>query len=68
MQLFLVFFGAPILGLRINPWVAAGVALTCTASAFLGEIWRGSHPGGAAAASCEAARRWACTTPRAWAR
>ena len=41
LQLFLVFFGAPVLGLDINPWVAAGVALVLNSSAFLGEIWRG---------------------------
>jgi len=41
LQLFLVFFGAPILGVEINPWVAAGVALILNSSAFLGEIWRG---------------------------
>ena len=27
LQLFLIFFGAPVLGFDINPWVAAGVAL-----------------------------------------
>ena len=42
MQLFLVFFGAPVLGIEISPWVAAGVALILNTSAFLGEIWRGS--------------------------
>lgn len=41
LQLFLVFFGAPVLGFEINPWVAAGVALILNSSAFLGEIWRG---------------------------
>jgi len=41
LQLFLVFFGAPILGIEINPWVAAGAALILNSSAFLGEIWRG---------------------------
>ncbi|WP_080725151.1 amino acid ABC transporter permease [Neorhizobium galegae] len=41
MQLFLVFFGMNILGFAINPWLAATVALTLHASAFLGEIWRG---------------------------
>jgi polar amino acid transport system permease protein len=49
LQLFLVFFGAPVLGLDINPWVAAGVALILNSSAFLGEIWRGciqAVPGG----------------------
>ncbi|KLK90020.1 amino acid ABC transporter permease [Microvirga vignae] len=41
MQLFLVFFGATTLGFDTNPWIAAAVALTLNASAFLGEIWRG---------------------------
>lgn len=41
LQLFLVFFGAPILGLDINPWLAAAVALMLNSGAFLGEIWRG---------------------------
>ena len=41
LQLFLIFFGAPVFGLDINPWIAAGVALTLNSSAFLGEIWRG---------------------------
>ncbi len=41
LQLFLVFFGAPVLGIDVNPWVAAGVALILNTSAFLGEIWRG---------------------------
>jgi polar amino acid transport system permease protein len=41
LQLFLVFFGAPVLGIEINPWVAAGTALILNSSAFLGEIWRG---------------------------
>jgi polar amino acid transport system permease protein len=41
LQLFLIFFGAPVLGLDINPWVAAGAALILNSAAFLGEIWRG---------------------------
>ena len=41
LQLFLVFFGAPVLGIDINPWLAAGVALVLNSGAFLGEIWRG---------------------------
>ncbi|MGQ9371568.1 amino acid ABC transporter permease [Azospirillum sp. ST 5-10] len=41
MQLFLVFFGATVLGFDVNPWVAAALGLTLNASAFLGEIWRG---------------------------
>jgi polar amino acid transport system permease protein len=49
LQLFLIFFGAPVIGFDINPWVAAGVALMLNTSAFLGEIWRGciqAIPGG----------------------
>ncbi|CAN5919622.1 amino acid ABC transporter permease [soil metagenome] len=42
MQLFLVFFGAPVLGLQVSPWLAAGIALVLNTSAFVGEIWRGS--------------------------
>ncbi|AOW11699.1 amino acid ABC transporter permease [Hydrogenophaga crassostreae] len=42
MQLFLVFFGAPVLGFEVSAWVAAGIALVLNTSAFLGEIWRGS--------------------------
>ncbi|MFN3276585.1 MAG: amino acid ABC transporter permease [Paracoccus sp. (in: a-proteobacteria)] len=42
MQLFLVYFGLAVLGLPIDPLLAAAVALTLHASAFLGEIWRGA--------------------------
>jgi len=41
LQLFLVFYGLPVLGIRVNVWVAAAVGLTLHAGAFLGEIWRG---------------------------
>ncbi|WP_372396312.1 amino acid ABC transporter permease [Azospirillum sp. HJ39] len=41
MQLFLVFFGATVLGIDMSPWVAAALGLTLNTSAFLGEIWRG---------------------------
>ena len=41
LQLFLIFFGAPVFGLDINPWIAAGAALVLNSAAFLGEIWRG---------------------------
>lgn len=49
LQLFLIFFGAPVLGFDINPWIAAGIALILNSAAFLGEIWRGciqAIPGG----------------------
>lgn len=41
LQLFLIFFGAPVIGIDVNPWIAAGAALILNTSAFLGEIWRG---------------------------
>jgi polar amino acid transport system permease protein len=40
-QLFVFFFGFAIFGYRVSPWVAAGVAVSIYASAFLAEIWRG---------------------------
>ncbi len=41
MQLFLVFFGLPLIGFRIEPWLAAVLALSLSASAYLADIWRG---------------------------
>jgi polar amino acid transport system permease protein len=41
MQLFLVFFGLPLLGIDVSPWLAATVSLSLYASAYLVEIWRG---------------------------
>jgi polar amino acid transport system permease protein len=41
MQLFLAYFGMAILGFSVNPLIAAMIALTAHASAYLGEIWRG---------------------------
>jgi polar amino acid transport system permease protein len=41
MQLFLVYYGLPVFGLNVGPWVAVSLGLTLNASAFLGEIWRG---------------------------
>ncbi|WP_370451306.1 amino acid ABC transporter permease [Comamonas sp. BIGb0124] len=41
MQLFLVFYGLPVFGFKVNVWVAAAIGLTLHAAAFLGEIWRG---------------------------
>ena len=39
--LFLTYFGLGILGYKLAQLVAAGLALTLYAAAFLGEIWRG---------------------------
>lgn len=41
MQLFLVYFGLPLLGLDVPSWLAALLGLTLAASAYLAEIWRG---------------------------
>jgi polar amino acid transport system permease protein len=41
MQLFLVYFGLPKLGVEVSAWLAATVCLTLYASAFLADIWRG---------------------------
>ncbi len=41
MQLFLAYFGLALFGINVSPWVAAALALTLYASAYLTEIWRG---------------------------
>jgi polar amino acid transport system permease protein len=40
--LFLIFFGLPLLGVSVDPWLAAATAFSVYGSAFLGEIWRGA--------------------------
>lgn len=42
MQLFLVYFGLPLLGIDVSAWLAAAACLTLYSSAFLTDIWRGS--------------------------
>lgn len=42
MQLFVVYYGLALYGLKLDPWVAVAAAFTLHASAYLGEIWRGS--------------------------
>lgn len=41
LQLFLIFFGLPKLGIDVSPLMAATIGLTFYATAFLAEIWRG---------------------------
>lgn len=42
MQLYLMYFGASLFRLQSEAWTSAALALTLYASAFLGEIWRGT--------------------------
>lgn len=42
MQLFVVYYGLALLGLRLDAWIAVAIGFTLHASAYLGEIWRGS--------------------------
>lgn len=42
LQLFLVFFGADMLGFGLGPYASAILGLSLNAGAFLGEIWRGA--------------------------
>src|SRR5262249_3144810 len=42
MQLFVVYYGLALLGLKLEAWVAVAIGFTLHASAFLGKIWRGS--------------------------
>jgi polar amino acid transport system permease protein len=41
MQLFLGFFGLPLLGIEVSAWLAASVTLTLYTGAYLYDIWRG---------------------------
>jgi polar amino acid transport system permease protein len=41
-QLFVFFFGLPLFGIQVDAWTAAAISLSIYASAFFGEIWRGS--------------------------
>lgn len=42
LQLFLVFFGADMLGTPLGAWLSAALGFSLNAGAFLGEIWRGA--------------------------
>lgn len=41
MQLFMAFFGLSLLGIEVNAWSAAALALTLYSSAYFHDIWRG---------------------------
>jgi polar amino acid transport system permease protein len=42
MQLFVVYYGLALAGLSLEAWQAVAIGFTLHASAYLGEIWRGS--------------------------
>ena len=42
MQLFVVYCGLALVGLRLDEWSSVTVGFTLHASAYLGEIWRGA--------------------------
>lgn len=42
MQLFMTYYGLVLMGLKLDAWMAVAIGFTLHASAFLGEIWRGS--------------------------
>jgi polar amino acid transport system permease protein len=42
MQLFMTYYGLVLIGLKLDAWMAVAIGFTLHASAFLGEIWRGS--------------------------
>src|SRR5882724_1784539 len=41
IQLFLIYYGLSLFGLRLDAWTAVTIAYTIYAAAFLGDIWRG---------------------------
>jgi polar amino acid transport system permease protein len=42
MQLFVVYYGLALYGIKLDAWVAVAIGFTLHASAYLGEIWRGA--------------------------
>jgi polar amino acid transport system permease protein len=42
MQLFVVYYALALAGLALEAWQAVAIGFTLHASAYLGEIWRGS--------------------------
>jgi polar amino acid transport system permease protein len=42
MQLFVVYYGLALYGLKLDAWAAIAIGFTLHSSAYLGEIWRGS--------------------------
>ena len=42
MQLFVIYYGLALLQFNVDAWIAVSFAYTAHASAFLGDIWRGT--------------------------
>lgn len=42
MQLFVAYYGLTLIGLKLEAWQSVAIGFMLHASAFLGEIWRGS--------------------------
>ncbi|MDA9494851.1 amino acid ABC transporter permease [Bradyrhizobium sp. CCBAU 11361] len=42
MQLFVVYYGLALAGLKLDAWVSVSIGFTLHSGAFLGEIWRGA--------------------------
>ncbi|WDR06003.1 amino acid ABC transporter permease [Devosia rhodophyticola] len=42
MQLFVIYYGLALMQFSIDAWLAVSIAYTAHASAFLGDIWRGT--------------------------
>jgi polar amino acid transport system permease protein len=42
MQLFVVYYGLALYGIKLDAWLAISIGFTLHASAYLGEIWRGA--------------------------
>ncbi len=67
VQLFLVFFALPLIGIHVPPFVAAAITLGLNSGAYVAEILRGAlgslHPGQAEAAEALGFPKW-----RTWTR
>lgn len=42
LQLFVTYYGLALMGLQLSAWMSVAICFTLYASAYLGEIWRGS--------------------------
>jgi polar amino acid transport system permease protein len=66
IQLLVLYFGLTFVGIRLDAWSSAAIALTLYSSAFLGEIWRGCIEG-IPTTQWEAAEMLGLRTPQTYA-